>query len=40
MWKAEADNICGYEGTSLVAVKTAKDDAPQKEVIEYIFLKI
>lgn len=32
VWKAEADNICGYEGTILVAVKTAKEDAPQKEV--------
>ena len=32
VWKAEADSICGYEGTILVAVKTAKEDAPQKEV--------
>ena len=32
MWKAEADNICGYEGTVLVGVKAAKDNAPQKEV--------
>lgn len=32
VWKAEADNICGYEGTILVAVKTAKEGAPQKEV--------
>ena len=32
VWKAEADNICGYEGTVLVGVKAAKDNAPQKEV--------
>ena len=32
MWKAEADEICGYEGTIFVAVKTTKDDVPQKEV--------
>ena len=32
VWKAEADSICGYEGTILVAVKTAKEGAPQKEV--------
>ena len=24
MWKAEADDICGYDGTILVAVKTVK----------------
>ena len=39
MWKAEADNICGYEGTVLVGVKAAKDNAPQKEVghLHFIF---
>ena len=31
MWKAEADSICGYEGTALVAVKTSKENAPEKE---------
>ena len=24
VWKAEADDICGYDGTILVAVKTVK----------------
>ena len=24
VWKAEADEICGYDGTILVAVKTVK----------------
>ena len=40
VWKAEADNICGYEGTVLVGVKAAKDNAPQKEVrhLPLIFL--
>merc|ERR1712203_398744 len=28
---AEAENICGYDGTVLVAVKTTKDKAPDKE---------
>ena len=39
VWKAEADNICGYEGTVLVGVKAAKDNAPQKEVghLHFIF---
>ncbi len=33
MWKAEADGLFGYESsTLLVAVKTAKEGAPQKEV--------
>ena len=32
VWKAEAESICGLEGGVLVAVKTAKEDAPQKEV--------
>ena len=31
VWKAEAENICGYDGTVLVAVKTTKDKAPDKE---------
>lgn len=31
MWKAEAENICGYDGTVLVAVKTTKEKAPDKE---------
>ncbi len=31
VWKAEAENICGYEGTVLVAVKTTKEKAPDKE---------
>ena len=31
VWKAEADNICGYDGTVLVAVKTTKENAPEKE---------
>ena len=38
VWKAEADNICGYEGTVLVGVKAAKDNAPQKEVMVTCFL--
>ncbi len=32
VWKAEADSICGYEGTVLVAVKTSKEGAPQHVV--------
>jgi len=31
VWKAEAENICGYDGTVLVAVKTTKEKAPDKE---------
>merc|ERR1712165_89758 len=31
VWKADAENICGYDGTVLVAVKTTKDKAPDKE---------
>ena len=31
VWKAEAENICGYDGTILVAVKTTKENAPEKE---------
>jgi hypothetical protein len=36
VWKAEADNICGYDGTVLVAVKAAKENAPQKEVSDLL----
>lgn len=31
VWKAEAENICGFQGTVLVAVKTVKDNANAKE---------
>jgi len=31
VWKAEVDDICGYEGTILVAVKGVKENAAQRE---------
>jgi len=36
VWKAEADDICGYDGTILVAVKTVKENSAQKEVDDLI----
>jgi len=36
VWKAEADEICGYDGTILVAVKTVKENSAQKEVDDLI----
>lgn len=36
VWKAEADDICGYDGTILVAVKTVKENAAQREVDDLI----
>jgi len=35
VWKAEAENICGFPGTSLVAVKTVKDNGG-KEVEDLV----
>jgi len=32
VWKAEADDICGYDGTILVAVKTVKENASPSDV--------
>lgn len=31
VWKAEVDDICGYEGTILVAVKGVKENSAQRE---------
>jgi len=36
VWKAEADEICGYDGTILVAVKTVKENSAQKEVDDLV----
>lgn len=36
VWKAEADDICGYDGTILVAVKTVKENSSQREVEDLI----
>jgi len=36
VWKAEADEICGHDGTILVAVKTVKENSAQKEVDDLI----
>jgi len=36
VWKAEADEICGNDGTILVAVKTVKENSAQKEVDDLI----
>lgn len=36
VWKAEADDICGYDGTILVAVKTVKENSAQREVDDLI----
>jgi len=36
VWKAEADDICGYDGTILVAVKTVKENSAQREVEDLI----
>lgn len=36
VWKAEADEICGYDGTILVAVKTVKEGSAQKEVDDLV----
>lgn len=36
VWKAEADDICGFQGTSLVAVKTVKEVGGVKEVEDLV----
>lgn len=36
VWKAEAEDICGCQGTLLVAVKTVKDGAAAKEKQELL----
>ena len=36
VWKAEADNICGYDGTVLVAVKTTKENAGQSDKDDFL----
>lgn len=36
VWKAEAEDICGCQGTLLVAVKTVKDGATSKEKQELL----
>jgi len=36
VWKAEADDICGYDGTILVAVKTVKENSSHREVEDLI----
>ena len=36
VWKAEAENICGYDGTIVVAVKTTKENAPEKEKLDLL----
>ena len=36
VWKAEAEDICGCQGTLLVAVKTFKDGATSKEKQELL----
>ena len=36
VWKAEAEDICGCQGTLLVAVKTVKDGATNKEKQELL----
>ena len=36
VWKAEAEDICGIQGTRLVAVKTVKDGAQPKEKQELL----
>jgi len=36
VWKAEADDICGHEGTILVAVKTVKEKSAKQEIEDLI----
>ena len=36
VWKAEAQDIAGYSGTLVVAVKTSKENAPEKEKSDLI----
>ena len=36
VWKAEAQDIAGYSGTLVVAVKTSKEHAPEKEKSDLI----
>jgi serine/threonine protein kinase len=36
VWKAEAESICGYDGTVVVAVKTTKENAPEKEKLDLL----
>ena len=36
VWKAEAQEIAGYSGTLVVAVKTSKENAPEKEKSDLI----
>lgn len=36
VWKSEAEDICGCQGTLLVAVKTVKDGASNKEKQELL----